>query len=507
MLGSLKKDLVHIYGWQLLSLCTRFASLLIVVPLLAGDSELFGIYSICVSIVMYLSYADFGFLASGQKFAAEAFAAARLQDEISITGFTFFILVVMFIPFVFIGCYLAFAPTILINGLSDINFPVAQNLLLIIGLLVPIQILLERLSICITAIRLKDYLVTRVNVGANMVKIFGIFLFQDGEGIRLAEYFLFTTLISILVALLVTIMVSKRLGYDLKLLIVNIRFDKVLYSRLSKLSWNTFLLTIAFMIYYEADLIIIGKLMGPEEVALYAVGFTLINFLRNIFNIIYAPFSHRLNHFAGVKNTESMVTLFHKLIFYGLPFYVISLTILVLVSEYLIIYWVGVEYEDSIWLAKLLFISLAFGFLVKPAGYFFNSTLNYGYIRMLAIVGVLVFLGSLLVLYPQYGLASFAISKILVGFSLFVVCIYGLRSHVWVLRELIKIMPVLLICFITLVMGLPYLLDSIFEITGKSILNLSILFLLCSAIFLISLSSIFISSKSVRTEIKRVLSS
>ena len=477
------------------------------VPLLAEDSELFGIYSICVSIVLYLSYADFGFLASGQKFAAEAVASDRLQDEIAITGFIFFILVVMFIPFVFIGCYLSLAPTILISGLSDANFHIAQNLLLVIGLLVPIQILLERLANFITEIRLKDYLVTRVNVAANMIKIFSIFLFLDGEGIRLVEYFLFTTLVSIIVAFLVIMMVSKRINYDLKLLILNIRFDKVLYSRLGKLSWNTFLLTIAFIIYYEVDLIIIGKLMGPEEVAVYAVGFTLINFLRNIFNIIYAPFSHRLNHFSGVKNTENMVTLFHKLIFFGLPIYVISLTILVLVSEYLIIYWVGVDYGNSVRIAKLLFISLAFGFLVKPAGYYFNSTLNYGCIRMLAIVGVLVFLASLSLLYPQYGLASFAIAKILVAFSLFVVCIYGLRSHLWAIRELIKIMPILLICVIILVMGLPYLLDSIFENSGKSILNLSMLFLLCSAILLLCLSSIFMSSKSARIVIKKVFSS
>ena len=453
---------------------------------------------------MYLSYADFGFLASGKKFAAEAVATDRLKDEIVITGFIFFILIITFIPFIFIACYFASAPNILISQLSDGNFSTAQYLLLVIGLLVPFQIILERFSLFISEIRLKDYLVTRLNVFFSIIKIFSIFMFIDGDNIRIVEYFLFTTVVSIIAALIVLNMISKKIGYDLKLLIMNIKFSRSHYSKTSKLSWNTFFLTIAFVIYYEIDLIIIGKLMSAEEVAIYAVGFTLINFLRSLFNIVYSPFSHRFNHFAGVKDTKSIIRLLQKLIFFGVPLYVITVTMLTLTSEYLINYWVGDKYDDSIWPTKLLFTSMVFGCLIKPSGYFFTSILNYNYIRMLAIVGVLVFFGSLLVLYPQYGLLSFAITKILVGLSLFVVCLFGLRHHNWVTRELLYMIPVLLMSFLILVTSLPHLLDIIFQTSGKNALNLSMLFLLSLVILLVTLFVVFIGTKYTSHAVKNI---
>ena len=74
-------------------------SLIVVLPRLSSNVELFGLYSFCTAFLMYLSYADIGFLNSGQKFAAEEVAKGNLEEEYKIFGFTFSILILMFIPF------------------------------------------------------------------------------------------------------------------------------------------------------------------------------------------------------------------------------------------------------------------------------------------------------------------------------------------------------------------------------------------------------------------------
>ena len=123
-----------------------FISMLVVIPYLTSNPELFGIYSVCLSISLYLSYADTGFLSAGQKFAAEEYAKNNLNEEISITGFLIFILIFMLLPFSIFSVYLASNPETLLGSFSFENRDVARNLLLFVGLLLPIQTILQRLT-------------------------------------------------------------------------------------------------------------------------------------------------------------------------------------------------------------------------------------------------------------------------------------------------------------------------------------------------------------------------
>lgn len=64
--------------------------MMVVVPHLSENLELFGIYSVCLSISVYLSYSDLGFISAGQKFAAEAYKRNESLNELAITGFFHF---------------------------------------------------------------------------------------------------------------------------------------------------------------------------------------------------------------------------------------------------------------------------------------------------------------------------------------------------------------------------------------------------------------------------------
>ena len=79
---NLTKNYINIYFWRSISIISGFLSLLIVVPHLSNNQELYGIYAFCISFSMYLTYADIGFLGAGQKYAAEEFAKGNRDEEI-----------------------------------------------------------------------------------------------------------------------------------------------------------------------------------------------------------------------------------------------------------------------------------------------------------------------------------------------------------------------------------------------------------------------------------------
>ena len=56
-MGNYSKNYIKIYFWKVISIVSGFLSLLIVVPHLSNDIELYGIYSFCISFSLYLSYA------------------------------------------------------------------------------------------------------------------------------------------------------------------------------------------------------------------------------------------------------------------------------------------------------------------------------------------------------------------------------------------------------------------------------------------------------------------
>ena len=61
--------------------------MLIVVPKLSSNVELFGLYSFCSSFILYLTYADIGFLNASTKFAAEEYAKGNATEEYKIFGY------------------------------------------------------------------------------------------------------------------------------------------------------------------------------------------------------------------------------------------------------------------------------------------------------------------------------------------------------------------------------------------------------------------------------------
>ena len=98
------KQFLKIYFWQFVSIFFNFAAIFIVTPYLTSNQTIYGIYTLVIASYMFLTYADFGFLGAGMKFASEYSAQNNLKEEIKIVGFTGYIFLV------FVCFYAGFRP-------------------------------------------------------------------------------------------------------------------------------------------------------------------------------------------------------------------------------------------------------------------------------------------------------------------------------------------------------------------------------------------------------------
>ena len=184
---------LKIYFWRVLSMISGFMSLVVVIPHLSTQQDLYGIYVFCISFALYLMYSDIGFLSAGQKFAAEELSKNNQRGEIGITGFTIFLLVLFFLPFSAFMMYLSIDPEVVLNELNSQSKAIASELFLIIGVLLPIQVILQRLVDFVLVIRLMDYISLKINLFLNVIKILSVFYFFKDGNYLLTEYYLFIT--------------------------------------------------------------------------------------------------------------------------------------------------------------------------------------------------------------------------------------------------------------------------------------------------------------------------
>ena len=120
----------------------------IVVPKLSEMPNIYGIYSITISISIFFSYADFGFISAGFKYSSESFGKGDRKSEIEIIGFSGLILFLFLSLCALCIFILAHDPQIIIAGIVDPKeLAVASYLLGILSLSFPIVFIQNKSSI------------------------------------------------------------------------------------------------------------------------------------------------------------------------------------------------------------------------------------------------------------------------------------------------------------------------------------------------------------------------
>ena len=432
MFDNIHKKFIRIYSWEIVSFVLRFAVLFIATPILAENPGLFGIYSISISISIFLNYADIGFLKASKKYAAEEFAKGCLKNELSYLGFGTFVLFVLTLVFSIITIYISTKPEILISDLDGNERVVAQLLLLTLSfssLIVPFR----RLAETIFKIRLDNHVFKIINIAVSVFSLAAAAIFLTND-YQIVQYFIAIKSLEWIAVFVAFYIIRNKYNISLKSLFVHINYRSNVYMKLKKLAYAGLFLMFSWIFFYELDQIYIAKIFDAKSVSRYAIAWTFPVLLRQVFSIIYTPIVERANHLVGVGDVVKLKELMTKVLIGTLPLTVLPALAIGLFSDILIVNWVGEDYRISAQLASYL----SFGFVLASVSYLMDLYLiSLERVKLLyvsAVIPPLIFWVGLWYVQIQYGLIAVALFKMIAmivvqGFYVYLFFYYKLHSN------------------------------------------------------------------------------
>lgn len=417
---------IKTYGWQGAAFFLRFLSLFIVSPFLTKNPAIYGIYAICVSITIYLNYADLGFLRACQKFAAESFGRNDREQEERYIGFGAFILVLIVPIISSVFFVLSINPHWLIKGLdTPEKREVASNLLLILSLF-SLTTIMQRMIGMIFSIRLESYKYQRLSLMASLITIGSAYFFFRNENYRLVEYYLFSNLLNVVVIIASIIIVKRRYNYNIRRVVSRIVYDSAIYKKTMNLAYSGLYLTVVWIVFYEFDQVAIAKLLGAEKVAIFAIAVTFLSLFRNIFGIIFNPFNVRANHYVGNGDLLGLKRFTTQIITITGPVFLIPTFAFAVVAKPFILSWVGPNYAESVRLASLLALFFSFSYISYTASMIQVATERLKVMNVIETINPVVYWLGIALTIKYLGLLSFPIFKLIAALLTQGYCIYFL---------------------------------------------------------------------------------
>jgi O-antigen/teichoic acid export membrane protein len=402
---------IKIYFWEFISFIFRFISMFIVIPFLTKDPAIYGIYAICISLGIFLNYADLGFLKATKKFAAEYYAKGDRDEEMKFLGFGIFILLIFTLIITTIFLYLAAYPNMIIDGLNTSDsISTASKLLAILAIFTPVT-LLRRLVDMIFSIRLDNFISKRIILIGSIITISSTFYFFGNDKYMIVSYFLFFKIIDFIVVIICIYIAKKKYNYNFLTLFSYIRFNLKVYNKANRLAYSGLYLMLAWVLFYELDQLVIGKFLGAEKVAIYSIALTFPILFRQLFGIFFNPFIERANHLIGINDNEGLEKLILKIIIISAPLALIPTIAISIVVKPFILSWVGIDYVESINMAIFLVLSYSLSFITYPTDIILLSKEKIKDLYVVATIPTVVFWIGVIITSPALGVFSFSLFK------------------------------------------------------------------------------------------------
>lgn len=476
--------------------------MMIIIPAISSNQIVFGIYSVCISTVIFLSYADIGFMSAGYKYAGECYAKGDIEHEVKIFGFTSFILFI-FISIIFCF-YILFAiyPSLLISNISDKqNLGIASSLLLIQAIF-SYNVFLRKLVEGIFIVRIENYIIQKIDIAGSLITISSIFYFFSPGRYEIVNYFLLLNLVKFFAVLIGLIIIKKRYNYNYLSLIKAFKYDKLIFKETKGLAFSSLFVTLMWIIYYELDIVAIGYYLGAASVAIYSVAFTFMKFFRSLFSIIFTPFQARYNHFVGLKDYSGLRIFLMNVIKITMPIIVFTVLSVLFLKKNIILTWVGPLYEDSILILLLLGANALFAFIIIPTANVIVSLEKIKSMYSINIVMSTVFWIGIFMSINLLGVYSFAVFKLVSGIVAFIMYLKLLINFLeinfckFVKETILKILLPMIIQATLLYTVISYLPDT------KNNLNLIVVVAAGGIITFISLVILMLTSSDYKNIFK-----
>lgn len=430
----------------------------VVVPFISSDPTTYGIYSVCISVTIFISYADLGFLGAAQKYAAETLAQNNRRHEMELIGFAHFILLIFILLLSATFLALSFNPHWLIKGIqAGAQTDIAHKLLLILAIFAPVTVIQRALQL-IFGIRLQEYKLQQINILGSVLKILSVFYFFTGGRYDIVGYFLFLQLITLSVALAGVWLAKRNYQYDFRKLLSTLRFNKDIFRQTRSLAFASLFATLSWVLYYELDSVVIGRVLGAEQVAIYAIGLTMLGFTRSILGVFFSPFSARFNHFVGAGQQMELHRFYRHVMLILFPVVVFPLVAASIMANGLVISWVGEQYSASVEITQWLLLCNVLGFISYPTGIMLVAKNRIKQMNAVAIIIPCIFWGGIAATIAILGVESFAIFKfaafVISGITYIWFMLHMLDISLWdfVRHNILPYLPALLIMVVILLL-------------------------------------------------------
>jgi O-antigen/teichoic acid export membrane protein len=507
MQESYTKNYLKIYLWQGISLVLNFVSMFVVIPYLTSDPITYGIYSVCISFSIFLAYADLGFMGAGQKYAAEYFAKGDREEEIKVIGFTNFILAVFLVLFSVGFFVLSQQPELLVKGIETIDQKyVASSLLLILAFFTPTT-LLQRLLQMIFGIRMEDFIIQRTNIIGSVFKILSVlWFFREGK-YDIVGYFLFTQIVNFIAALITLFIARKRYNYNFRDLFRSLHFNKAIFDKTKGLAFASLFITISWILYYELDSVAIGKFLGANQVAIYAIGLTVLSFFRSILGILFSPFNVRFNHFLGSGDEKVLKPFYLQIVTILAPVVVFPIITIAILARPIVLTWVGADYVASVAVIQFLVFCNVFAFITYPTNFMLVAKERQRTLYFVNALLPFVFWVGIVSTISSLGVNSFAVFKLVAfvvsSFVLYKLMIDYLKLNI--LDSIKKIFLPMLFPILFLIFAAYLIRDYLPE--EKSKINLLTVAVVMGGLIVVSFVIQYFASEKWRQQIIKTLGS
>lgn len=433
--------------------------MMIVIPMISSNKTLFGIYSICISTSIFLSYADLGFVSAGIKYAGEYYAKKDSNKEIQLYGFTGLVLFVFVSIISVIYLYLSFHPNILIKDLNDPLHLLTAGKLLLIQAIFSYNTVLQRFTEGVFQVRIQQYIFQRISIIGSTFKIASIYYFFNGGQYNIVGYFLYIKIIDLIIYVTSLIIIEKKFNISFKKFLQYFKFDKAIFSKTKELAVSSLAVTILWILYYELDLIIIGRVLGASSVAVFAIAFTFMKLLRTLSSVVFSPFQNRYNHFIGLKDVKGLKILVKHVISFFIPIFLFPLISIVILSNQIVQTWVGDTYLNSSIIIATLSINFMFGPIRIPGA---NLLIAFERIKEMYIINILMVITywvGITFSIEYWGLNSFAFFKLISGiiavlfYAKFFIQFLDLNINSIIKKTSIFVIPIFIQCALLINVG------------------------------------------------------
>lgn len=313
---------------------------LLLVPLTINyiNKELYGIWLTLSSIVLWLNFFDIGFTLGLKNKLAESLA---IKDYISgkyLVSTTYYMMVIIFLPLcLFILFITPFLDWPLILNVSPVYNDDIIKVLYILITSVFFQMFFNVLGTVVSAYQKVALSSLFVMLGQvlSLLFIYILTLTSQSSLIGLA--------IAISISPIIILCVFSIYLYKNKFKEVSPSYKFVDRKRIKDLfgmGVKFFIIQIQVIILYQSTNVIISNIAGPEAVTEYNIAYKYLSVAAMLFNIILTPLWPAFTDAYTLKDYQWMRNIYKKMCYVYIGV-VIGISILVLISPYVYLVWVG----------------------------------------------------------------------------------------------------------------------------------------------------------------------